>query len=105
MKRLLEQSYLVRRNMLTLMGIGLFMYFSYHLIQGERSYMRYISLNQSIQTMSQQAAGLQIARKELENRVAMMRPGSINRDLLEERARIVLGFRRDGEKDVLMTAN
>ena len=105
MKRLLEQSYLVRRNMLTLMGIGLFMYFSYHLIQGERSYMRYISLNQSVQGMNQQAADLQQERQELEARVAMMRPGSINRDLLEERARVVLGFRRDGEKDVLMTTN
>lgn len=105
MKRLLEQSYLVRRNMLTLMGIGLFMYFSYHLIQGERSYMRYISLNQSVQGMTQQAADLQKERQDLEARVAMMRPGSINRDLLEERARVVLGFRRDGEKDVLMTTN
>lgn len=105
MKRLLEQSYLVRRNMLTLMGIGLFMYFSYHLIQGERSYMRYISLNQTVQTMEKQASDLQTKRKELETRVAMMRPGSINRDLLEERARVVLGFRRDGEKDVLMTTN
>jgi hypothetical protein len=31
----------------------------------------------------------------------MMRPGSVNRDLLEERARVVLGFRREGEKDLL----
>lgn len=81
------------------------MYFSYHLIQGERSYMRYISLNQTVQTMEKQASDLQTKRKELETRVAMMRPGSINRDLLEERARVVLGFRRDGEKDVLMTTN
>ena len=103
MKRLLEQSYLVRRNLLTLMGMGLFLYFSYHLVQGERSYLRYISLTQSVQTMEQQAAKLKSEREELESRVAMMRPGSINRDLLEERARVVLGFRRAGEKDVLMT--
>lgn len=105
MKRLLEQRYLVRKNLLTLMGMGLFLYFSYHLAQGERSYMRYISLTQSVRTLEKDTAALQEQRRELETRVAMMRPGSVNRDLLEERARIVLGFRREGEKDVLMTTN
>lgn len=105
MKRLLEQRYLVRKNLVTLIGIGLFMYFSYHLIQGERSYIRYISLNQSVSTLEQETVDLKEQRRELETKVAMMRPGSINRDMLEERARVVLGFRRDGEKDLLTNAN
>lgn len=105
MKRLLEQRYLVRKNFVTLMGMGLFLYFSYHLVQGERSYMRYISLTQSVQTLEHDTAQLQDQRKELESKVSMMRPGSINRDLLEERARVVLGFRREGEKDVLTGTN
>lgn len=101
MKRLLEQRYLVRKNIVTLIGMGLFMYFSYHLIQGERSYMRFLSLNQSVAALEQKTADLKDKRHELETRVAMMRPGSVNRDLLEERARVVLGFRREGEKDLL----
>jgi cell division protein FtsB len=101
MKRLLEQRYLVRKNLVTLIGMGLFMYFSYHLIQGERSYMRFLSLNQSVATLEQKTADLKEKREELETRVSMMRPGSVNRDLLEERARVVLGFRREGEKDLL----
>jgi cell division protein FtsB len=105
MKRLLEQRYLVRKNLVTLIGMGLFMYFSYHLVQGERSYIRYISLNQSIAELTQKSSEMQKERHDLENRVAMMRPGSINRDLLEERARVVLGFRREGEKDILSTTN
>lgn len=105
MKRLLEQRYVMRKNFVTLMGMGLFLYFSYHLVQGERSYMRYISLTQSVQTLEQDTAQLQEQRKELEAKVSMMRPGSINRDLLEERARVVLGFRREGEKDVLTGTN
>ncbi len=105
MKRLLEQRYVMRKNFVTLMGMGLFLYFSYHLVQGERSYMRYISLTQSVQTLEQDTAHLQDQRKELEAKVSMMRPGSINRDLLEERARVVLGFRREGEKDVLTGTN
>ena len=105
MKRLLEQRYLVRKNLVTLIGMGLFMYFSYHLVQGERSYIRYISLNQSITGLAQESTEMQKKRQDLENKVAMMRPGSINRDLLEERARVVLGFRREGEKDILSLSN
>lgn len=105
MKRLLEQRYLVRKNLVTLIGMGLFMYFSYHLIQGERSYIRYLSLNQSVASLEKEATGLHDKRENLESKVAMMRPGSINRDLLEERARVVLGFRREGEKDLLTTTN
>jgi cell division protein FtsB len=105
MKRLFEHRYLVRKNLVTLIGMGLLMYFSYHLVQGERSYIRYISLNQSIATLTQEAADMQKERHDLETRVAMMRPGSINRDLLEERARVVLGFRREGEKDILPPQN
>ena len=105
MKRLLEQRYLVRKNLVTLIGMGLFMYFSYHLVQGERSYIRYLSLNQNVATLEQDAENLHKERQGLETKVAMMRPGSINRDLLEERARVVLGFRREGEKDLLTTPN
>lgn len=105
MKRLLEQRYLVRKNLVTLIGMGLFMYFSYHLVQGERSYIRYLSLSQSVSALATETSALKTERESLETKVSMMRPGSINRDLLEERARVVLGFRRDGEKDLLTSSN
>jgi cell division protein FtsB len=101
MNRLLEQQVLVRKNILTLVGMGLFLYFSYHLVQGERSYIRYMSLQKSTQEMEQEAANLAEERERLEMRVSMLRPGSIDKDMLEERARVVLGFRRDGEKDLI----
>jgi cell division protein FtsB len=101
MNRLLEQRFLVRKNLLTLVGMGLFLYFSYHLIQGERSYIRYMSLQKSTQEMAQEAENLKEEREKLEMRVSMLRPGSIDKDLLEERARAVLGFRHEGEKDLI----
>ena len=36
-------------------------------------------------------------REKLENKVVMMRPGSINKDLLEERIRSVLGYSYENE--------
>ena len=101
MKKLLEQRYLVRKNLVTLIGIGLFVYFSYHLMLGERSLIRYMTLEKSVATLEQDSFKLAHDHEQLEKKVSMLRPGSINKDLLEERARIVLGFRRPGEVDVL----
>ncbi len=36
-------------------------------------------------------------RSALEKKVVMMRPGSIDRDLLEERVRFVLGYHKPNE--------
>jgi cell division protein FtsB len=101
MRRLFEHRGLIRKNIVTLIGIGLCFYFSYHLIQGQRSAARYLTLEQTISRMEEQKLELKVQREDLETKVAMLRPDSVNKDLLEERARIVLGFRKAGELDVL----
>ena len=101
MKRLFEHRGLIRKNIVTLIGIGLFCYFSYHLIQGQRSAVRYLTLQKTIERMDIEKAELKQQREELESKVSMLRPNSLNKDLLEERARIVLGFRKAGEMDVM----
>ena len=101
MKRLFEHRGLIRKNIVTLIGIGLFCYFSYHLIQGQRSAVRYLTLQKTIERMDVEKAELKAQREELESKVSMLRPNSLNKDLLEERARIVLGFRKAGEMDVM----
>ena len=102
MRQLLEHNDLVRKNLLTLVGLGLCFYFSYHLLQGERSYFRLISLEQNISEMKKTNEKLKSEHEALETRVSMLRSGSIDKDLLEERARIVLGFRNQGEKDIMV---
>lgn len=101
MKRLFEHRGLIRKNIVTLIGIGLFCYFSYHLIQGQRSAVRYLTLQKTIERMETEQAELKEHREEMESKVSMLRPNSLNKDLLEERARIVLGFRKPGEMDVM----
>lgn len=101
MKQLLEHKYLVRKNILTIVGMGLCFYFSYHLVSGQRSYVRYLSLQQSIASLEAENAELKSERESLESRVSMLRPASINKDLLEERARLILGYRAENEKDIL----
>ncbi len=102
MKQLLEHNDLVRKNLLALVGLGLCFYFSYHLLQGERSYFRLLSLQKNVEDMKVLSDKLKANHHDLESRVSMLRSGSIDKDLLEERARIVLGFRNQGEKDILV---
>lgn len=101
MKRLIEQRYVVRQNLVAVVGVCLSIYFGYHLLAGERSYLRLVSLN-SQQTQAEiQLAQATQQRQALEEKVVMMRPGHVNADLLEEQARKVLGFHYEDEKLVI----
>ncbi len=60
-----------------------------------------LSLNQSIATMSLDVDTLQAERQHLEQKVRMLRPGSVSYDLLEERVRAVLGYKYADEVAVL----
>ena len=98
MNRLLEYRYMFRRNLFPLIGFSLCFYFCYHMIAGERSIMRLMYLENRIERLSEEYQQLSSSRTDLESRVVMMRPGSIDRDLLEERVRNVLGFVHEGER-------
>ena len=93
MKRLIEKRYILRQNMMAVIGVCLSFYFCYHLVAGQRGYFRLISLESRITQVSAEHQELQAKREAVETKVVMMRPGSIDRDLLEERVRYVLGYR------------
>lgn len=97
MKRLFQQHHVVKSNFLPIVGFCLCFYFTYHIVSGERSYLRLVSLERNIERLEKQQDILTHQRKALENKVAMLRPGSIDPDLLEERARAVLGYHHPDE--------
>ena len=101
MNKLAQHKYLIRQNIIILIGISLCIYFAYHAIQGERSILRLHALNTQIETMSLKETEIQNQRVTLEKKVRMLRPSSISKDLLEERVRIVLGYKYNDELTVL----
>lgn len=102
MNKLFQKRTLIHENMVLLIGICLSIYFSYHLMQGNRSYLRLMSLENNIVKLSDEQIQLKAEREQMERKVVMLRPGSINKDLLEERARAVLGYTRADEKVVVV---
>lgn len=104
MKRLWQKFAEIRQHFATLVGLLLCFYFCYHLISGERSYLRMHALENSIETTQAKLEAYRAKRLDLDTKVAMMRPGNVNRDLLEEQVRLNLGYRDPAEMDVLSTA-
>jgi len=102
MKRLIEQRYVVRHNFLTIIGMCLCVYFAWHIVAGERSVFRLVATSHAIERVTIQYDKAHVRREQLEAKVVKLRPGSIDADLLEERARIVLGYARADEHIVIL---
>lgn len=68
---------------------------------GERSYWQLSELQQNIESVQTDLDALHANKNDIEQKVVMMRPGSINRDLLDERVRAVLGYRPADEVVVM----
>ncbi len=92
MNKLLRSNTLVRENLVAVIGVCLCLYFTYHAVQGGRSFISLAGLNAQIETTTKEREALLAERTALETKVAMMRPGSLSKDMLEERARAVLGY-------------
>jgi cell division protein FtsB len=67
-------------------------YFGFHAVQGERGFLAYVKLNKELQQAELQSAAVSEQRAALEMKVAGLRPESLDLDLLDERARLLLNY-------------
>ena len=72
-------------------------YFLFHAVQGDRGILAWAELKQEVAEAEQTLDWLTEARKKLDSRVSLLRSGSLDRDLLDERARIVSGLANPDE--------
>lgn len=85
----------------TTLSFGLFLYFGYHLIHGDHGYFAQKGLEQKLVAAEKTYNDKKEERTALENRVKRLRPDSLDVDLLDERARVVLGFLKADEKVII----
>jgi cell division protein FtsB len=83
------------------LGVCLMGYFCYHLVQGERGLIAWLRLTNDIREAQQEAAAVHGEREALEHRVSHLRLESLDRDLLDERARATLNVARPDEIVIL----
>jgi cell division protein FtsB len=86
------------------MAFCLMFYFSYHLIQGNHGVLAWFRLKDQLTQAEQQLKQEQEVYKKLEQSVHHLRPESLDRDLLEERARLVLNFVNPTEVVILKSS-
>jgi cell division protein FtsB len=67
-------------------------YFAYHTVHGDRGLLAYLNLKHQIEARRAELSALERQRTELEHRVRLLHPETLDPDMLEERARIMLNF-------------
>jgi len=74
-----------------LLGAATIAYFSYHAVQGDQRLIAWWNLRYEIEKTNYELAEVTAAKQALEHRVSLLRPESLDRDMLEERSRLMLG--------------
>ena len=75
-----------------LFGILLFTYFVYHSIQGQHGILAWRQLDIHITKAEATFANLKAKQAELEQSVIMLRPATLDLDMVEEQSRRLLNF-------------
>jgi cell division protein FtsB len=83
-------------------GACVFGYFVYHAIQGERGIMAWLQVSQQLAESRATLATLAVEREEVQRRVTLLSPSSLDPDLLDERARIMLNVAEPEDRLVLI---
>jgi len=80
-----------------LVAVALISYFSYHLINGDRGLLAYRDLTQALAQAERIKSATGTERAILERRVSLLRPESLDLDMLEERSRVILDLAAPGD--------
>ncbi|HEX9570611.1 MAG TPA: septum formation initiator family protein [Rhodospirillales bacterium] len=74
------------------LGVCAVGYFAYHVVHGDRGLIAWWNIKQRVDAAKPVLAQTRAERETLENRVYLMNPGSLDPDMLEERARLMLNY-------------
>ena len=84
------------------LGFCAVLYFAYHAIEGDRGLLAWWQLRQELEASRLAAAEIEGRRLAAENRVKRLTPSSLDLDLLDERARLMLNLGRPDEAIVFI---
>lgn len=74
------------------LGVCAVGYFAFHVVHGDRGLIAWWDIKQRVVAAKQTLAVAHAERETLERRVRLMNPGSLDSDMLEERARLMLNY-------------
>jgi cell division protein FtsB len=89
------------QGIVSVIGACLVGYFLYHTVEGERGWVAKVHLQNETVTAEETLAKLKEEREALEHRVKLIRPESLDPDLLDEQARKTLNYSKPNEIVIL----
>ena len=89
------------RTVASALGACVVGYFLYHTVQGDRGWLSMLRLQRQVTERQQELSQLQEEHRELQHRVQLMRPDSLDPDLLDEESRQLLNYSKPDEIVIL----
>ncbi len=87
----------LRYAVLPLVCFGMLGYFSFHAVNGSLGLQSSERYQAEIDTLKLELASLEQVRQDYEKRTSLLRDGTLERDLVDERARLTLGMTKSNE--------
>ena len=103
MKRGSEHSKKAKQILAPLLGAALVTYFAYHAVQGDRGLLAWWQLRHQLEAAQTDLVAIQDERAKIEHKISLLRPESLDRDMLDEQTRRVLAFGQPNELLIIPT--
>jgi len=87
----------VRHVVVPVLWVSAVAYFAYHAVQGDRGLIAWLHLKQRVADTRAVAVDVSGRRMALERRVRSLHPESLDPDMLDERARVMLNVGSAGD--------
>ena len=92
-----------RQIVASIFGVAVIAYFAYHAVEGERGLRAYFALTLQTELAREERDALRHDRMVIERRVNLLKPESLDLDMLDERARVVLNKVHEDDFVILLT--
>lgn len=79
------------------LGICAIGYFAFHAIRGDRGVLALRQLSHRVELARLEYSKIKSQRMDMENKVKLLHPDSLDPDMLDERARVMLNYGLDDE--------
>ena len=87
-----------------LLALGLTGYFVFHAFHGDHGVLARMRLERQVESLTRELELVRGEREAIEKRVSLLRPRSLDPDMLEERARRTLGYAHPNDVVILRDA-
>ncbi len=91
----------LRYLLLPVVCLGFLAYFAHHTLNGARGLVAYRQMQTRAADLETKIARLRKTRQKLETRVALLHRESLDPDMLDERARVILNLAKPNEITIL----